>query len=77
MPQQKGNLVENTIPILGCVNVEYGIQAGSCLILSGILFYRAVFWGAAVENVRIIFEKIDDTSIYIPEFYPTTTLTIQ
>lgn len=32
--------------------------------------------GDVVEDVRTIFERLNDTSIYIPMFYPTLEYTI-
>ena len=33
-------------------------------------------WGAVVEEVRTVFERKNDTTVYIPAFYPTPELTI-
>jgi hypothetical protein len=32
-------------------------------------YYRLLQWGAGMEDVRTIFEKRDDATIYIPAFY--------
>jgi hypothetical protein len=32
--------------------------------------------GAVIEDVRTVFEKKNDSTVYIPVFYPTLELTI-
>ena len=32
---------------------------------------RLFIWGAVVEVIKIIFERKNDATIYIPAFYPT------
>jgi hypothetical protein len=45
-------------------------------IIKNQIAFGFYYWGAVVEDVRTVFERMDDATIYIPSFYPTAEYTI-